>query len=107
MPHRLMDVTMLRRAASMVKRIGVRERIEVDGTAGAELSEEQLDEVVLQLNGISRSASLEFALRVGATIIHHVYGGDTQAWRVRGPKTLSFRRLAERPDLALSAAALY
>jgi hypothetical protein len=75
--------------------------------AGAELSAEQIDEVVNQLNGICRSSSLEFALRVGSVIIHHFYGGDTQAWRERGPKVHSFRRLAQHPELALSAGALY
>jgi hypothetical protein len=69
--------------------------------------EEQIDEVVHQLNGICRSSSLEFALRVGAVIIHHFYNGDTEAWRTRGPKLNSFRRLSRHPDLALSAGALY
>jgi hypothetical protein len=68
---------------------------------------EQLDEVVHQINGICRSSSLEFALRVGAVVIHHFYDGDTHAWRDRGPKATSFRRLSEHPELALSAGALY
>jgi hypothetical protein len=67
----------------------------------------ELDDVVNQLNGICRSSSLEFALRVGAVIIHHFYGGDMAAWQERGPKLNSFRRLAAHPDLALSAGALY
>jgi hypothetical protein len=75
--------------------------------ARSDLSAEELDAVVRQLNGICRSASLEFALRVGALIIHHFYGGDMEGWRERGPKINSFRRLAEHPELALSAAALY
>ena len=70
-------------------------------------SSDQIDEVVHQLNGICRSSSLEFALRVGSVIIHHFYNGDTDTWRSRGPKVNSFRRLAEHPDLALSAGALY
>jgi hypothetical protein len=74
---------------------------------GSGLPAEQIEEVVSQLNGICRSSSLEFALRVGAVIIHHFYNGDTQAWRDRGPKVHSFRRLAEHPALTLSAGALY
>ncbi len=77
------------------------------GWAHAELCTEQIDEVVNQLNGICRTSSLEFALKVGAVIIHHFYGGDTKAWRDRGPKVNSFRRLAEHPELPMSAGALY
>lgn len=104
-------------AASMVQFVGgaalatrcveIERQTEQDGEETAELSAEEIDEVVYQLNGICRSSSLEFALRVGAVIIHHFYAGDTQAWRDRGPKVHSFRRLAEHPDLAVSAGALY
>jgi hypothetical protein len=73
----------------------------------SDVTSEQIDAVVHQLNGICRSSSLEFALRVGAVIIHHFYNGDMDAWRDRGPKVHSFRRLAEHPELALSAGALY
>ena len=85
----------------------VRELEEEPSNGLIDPSAEQLDEVVHQLNGICRSSSLEFALRVGAVIIHHFYGGDMDAWRERGPKLNSFRRLSEHPDLALSAGALY
>lgn len=71
------------------------------------VSAQELEEVVHQINGICRSSSLEFALRVGAVIIHHFYGGEAEAWRHRGPKVNSFRRLAEHPELALSPGALY
>jgi hypothetical protein len=73
----------------------------------ATLTADQLDDVVSQINGICRNSSLEFAIRVGAVIIHHFYNGDTEAWRHRGPKGNSFRRLAAHPELALSAGALY
>jgi hypothetical protein len=78
-----------------------------DAEFEADISADQLDDIVQQLNGIYRSTSLEFALRVGAVIIHHFYGGDPGAWRDRGRKVNSFRRLAEHPGLALSAGALY
>jgi hypothetical protein len=68
---------------------------------------EEVNMVVAQLKRITRSASLEFALRVGAVIIHHFYEGDTSCWRSRGPKTTSFRRLAQHPELPLSAGSLY
>jgi len=68
---------------------------------------EQIEQVVSELNGICRASSLEFALKVGAVIIHNFYNGDTNAWRDRGPKLHSFRRLAEHPDLLISPGALY
>lgn len=68
---------------------------------------EKIDIVVAQLKRLMRMASLELALRVGAVIIHHFYDGDTDAWRSRGPKTASFRRLARHPELPLSAGSLY
>jgi hypothetical protein len=74
---------------------------------GCELSNEQLDMVVAQIRRITRCANLEFALRVGAIIIHHFYDGDTSRWRSRGAKVSSFRRLAQHPELPFSAGALY
>jgi hypothetical protein len=70
-------------------------------------SGEEIDIVVAQIKRLARTAHLEFALRVGAVIIHHFYDGDTNGWRSRGPKTSSFRRLARHPDLPLSAGSLY
>lgn len=79
---------------------------DVDVDADPHTSEE-IEIVVAQIRRLIRTASLEFALRVGAVIIHHFYDGDTDAWRSRGPKTASFRRLAQHPALPLSAGSLY
>lgn len=73
----------------------------------SDVSDEELDIVVAQLRRITRAAGLECALRIGAVIIHHFYQGDTEAWRTRGPKVASFRRLSERSDLPFSPGALY
>ena len=70
-------------------------------------TDEEIEIVVAQIKRLARTASLEFALRVGGVIIHHFYDGDASAWRSRGAKTSSFRRLARHPDLPLSAGALY
>lgn len=86
------------------------ERDEIANDAWEEepaLSREQIDLVVAQIKRITRCANLELALRVGAVIIHHFYGGNMTGWRSRAAKTSSFRRLAEHPDLPLSAGALY
>jgi hypothetical protein len=71
-----------------------------------EVSKDDIDIVVAHIRRLARTTSLEFALRVGGLIIHHFYGGDTDAWRSRGPKILSFRRLAQHPDLPLSPGSL-
>lgn len=63
--------------------------------------------VVAQIRRLVRDASLEFALRVGAIIIHHFYDGESDVWRSRGRKTSSFRKLARHPQLLLSAGAPY
>src|SRR5690349_9813403 len=68
----------------------------------AEVSDEQISIAIAQIKRITRCANLEFALRVGAVIIHHFYNGDTSAWRSKGAKTSSFRRLAQHPELPLS-----
>ena len=72
-----------------------------------EVPGEVINIVVAQLKRVTRCATLEFALRVGAIIIHHFYDGDTSAWRSRGAKNASFRRLAQHPELPLSAGSLY
>jgi hypothetical protein len=80
-------------------------------TTGSELNHEiandEIEIVVAHIRRLARTTHLEFALRVGAVIIHHFYCGDTNAWRSRGAKTASFRRLSEHPDLPMSAGCLY
>jgi hypothetical protein len=75
--------------------------------AHQEPTTEELEIIVMQIKRLSRAASLEFALSVGAVIVHHFYNGDTGAWRLRGSKSSSFRKLAEHPELPFSAGALY
>lgn len=55
-----------------------------------------LDELALKLNTIHRETPLEEARAVGRLLIDHVYGGDIAAWRSRGQKDASFRKLALR-----------
>jgi hypothetical protein len=73
----------------------------------AGVCDEQLDLVVSQLRRVCRQATMEYALNVGRIIIHNFYNGDISAWRKRGPKEASFRRLARRPDLPMSPVLLY
>jgi hypothetical protein len=66
-----------------------------------------VDEVVLRLNDICKTATLDFAMSVGRLIIETIYGGDLGRWRARGAKVASFRALANHPHLPMSAASLY
>jgi hypothetical protein len=70
-------------------------------------ADDEVDVVVAKLRRISRDATLHFALSVGAIVIHHFYGGDPAAWRQKGQKGVSFRRLAQRRDLPFSPSLLY
>lgn len=72
-----------------------------------ERSVQEVDIVVAHIKRLARRAGLEFALSVGSVIIHHFYDGDANAWRARGPKSASFRRLARHPELPLSPGSLY
>jgi hypothetical protein len=81
--------------------------IDDDEASDDEAPDDEIHIIITQIKRLAREASLEFALRVGAIIIHHFYGGESDVWRSRGPKTASFRKLARHPELPLSAGALY
>jgi hypothetical protein len=70
-------------------------------------AETKVERVVRQLNAICKTATFDFAMSVGKLIIDNFYSGDLEAWRSRGIKNVSFRRLANHPDLPMSATALY
>src|SRR3974377_309327 len=67
----------------------------------------KVERVVRQLNALCKTATFDFAMSVGKLIIDNFYSGDLGAWRNRGAKNFSFRRLAKHPDLPMSASALY
>jgi hypothetical protein len=79
----------------------------LDGTAET-FSDDAIEQVVRQLNGICRTATLGFALSVGGLIVATIYGGDIARLRTRNPKKdQSLRKLARHPNLAMSPDALY
>jgi hypothetical protein len=96
-----------RRGIIRGERCSTLEVLDTEGALTENVASEEIEVVVAQLRRLTRTASLEFALRVGAVIIHHFYAGDPDLWRSRGPKTASFRRLAEHPALPLSPGALF
>lgn len=73
----------------------------------APVADEVVDEVVAQINEATRLAALEMALKVGRIVMDHFYQGDTDLWRNRGTKDASFRKLADRADLQMSASGLH
>jgi hypothetical protein len=70
-------------------------------------NEDIVDHVVRVLNAICKTATFDFAMSVGKLIIDRFYSGDLGSWRERGPKNVSFRKLAKHPDLPMSPSALY
>lgn len=66
-----------------------------------------LDRVVGELTALQRRAGLEMARAVGALIIDGLYGGELGAWRMRGNKDASFRKLAARGDLPMRPGTIY
>jgi hypothetical protein len=78
------------------------------GASSVPRSEDAVEHVVQQLNGLCKSATMSFAIAVGRLVIDHLYAGDVQSWRARSPKKdHSLRKLARHPGLPLSAGALY
>jgi hypothetical protein len=66
-----------------------------------------VSEVVDDLRNLTRSATLDFTLKVGDIVFRRIYGGDHGVLRRRRSKHTSFRRLAAHPDLPFSAATLW
>ncbi len=67
-------------------------------TSIGELPDAAIEALVADLRALHRQAALEFALRVGQLVLDRLYGGDLQAWRDRGVRDGSFRKLAAALD---------
>jgi hypothetical protein len=80
---------------------------ETTNLSATQPTDTKVERVVRQLNAICKTATFHFALSVGKLIVDSFYSGDLAAWRSRGMKNVSFRRLANHPDLPMSATALY
>ena len=62
------------------------------------LPDAEVDALVRDICVLHRNASLEYALRLARLVVDRLYGGDLSAWRQRGPKDASFRKLAVKLD---------
>lgn len=65
-----------------------------------------LDRVAQQVNDICRSATFDLSFRIGQLIIKELFVDSTQLWERGGVRSTSYRALAARGDLLLSASAL-
>jgi hypothetical protein len=65
-----------------------------------------LDAIACRLNEICRAGTLDLAFRLGELIIREMFDNDPGQWGVIGARHPSYRALASRGDLALSASAL-
>jgi hypothetical protein len=69
--------------------------------------EDPIERAVHLLNAICTDTTLEFSLAVGRLIVDTFYGGDLGRWRSRGPKTCSFRKLAQHAGALYRSVAIY
>lgn len=72
----------------------------------APVTDDHIDKLVAQIRHVTRLASLQVAIEVGALVVEKIFG-DVEQYRSRGEKDISYRRLAEHPELPFSAATLY
>lgn len=77
------------------------------GSEGVAPLDERIGKTIAELRKLTRGASLQFALTVGRVVVDTLYDGDAGAWRSRARKDHALRALAARPDLPMSASALY
>lgn len=76
----------------------------------AALPDDVIDAIAVEINGLARFSVLDLARDVGTVLVTRFYDGKLDAWRSRGAKDASFRKLAAKADkgeLSVSAAGLY
>ncbi len=71
------------------------------------LSGDPVEVALAQIRLVARTASLQLALDVGEIVFFAFFDGDPAKLRERGPKDMSFRRLALHPELPMSATNLW
>ena len=62
---------------------------------------------VVEINRIHTAKGLEAVRDMGRYLLDVFFGGDFEAFRARGRKHVSFRKLEDRPDLHVSASTLW
>lgn len=65
-----------------------------------------IEGVVVRINALQRASLLHFLLNVGRIVVDGLYGGDVTRWRQAGAGDVSFRQLADHPELDVNLAGL-
>ncbi len=76
------------------------------GSAAVLVCAPDIDGLVRELGDLYHAAGLELTVAIGRLILDRIYGGDLAAWRSRGRKDISFRKLERHPDLPFRASTL-
>lgn len=79
----------------------------LESQLAAPTAQPSVDEVVRRLCQLTRSATLDLALEVGAIVLRDVFGSDMVRLRSRGARDHSYRKLARHPNLPFSATTLW
>lgn len=80
-----------------------REMLPGEGQADGAL----LDEVVAEITELHLQAGLAYHLALGHLLLARFFGGDPAQYQVRGKKHVTYRALATREDLPVSASTLF
>jgi hypothetical protein len=72
-----------------------------------ERDDARIEAAVRHIRAVCAASHLEAALRIGTYVLDTFFGGDREAFRARGRRDVSFRRLAKHPDLPVSATYLW
>jgi hypothetical protein len=67
-------------------------------------SRANVDRVIAEISAIVREATVDLSLRVGQLVVERFFDGEATNWRARNQYSL--RKLAQHPDLPMSASAL-
>jgi hypothetical protein len=86
--------------------------LETNGRPATELlpppvDDNVIDEVAEKLNELTRLRGLELAAEMGKVVIDNFFDGDLEAYRSRGIRDASLRKLAKHPKLGISPTTLY
>lgn len=71
------------------------------------LTDDPVETALAQIRHVARVSSLQLALDIGEIVFETIFDGDASVLHTRGPKHMSFRRLATHPELPMSASNLW
>ena len=84
-----------------------RRAVVIEADTAPTVADDTIADVVAGIRAAQAKHGFALVREVGELIVAKFYGGDIGVLRDRGPKDASLRKLAEHPDLPMSAASLY